>query len=573
MRMEVSSNWFKLTDPEHLIFHTKRMLERGREVQELRRAIVDACSLEQYRVADLNVLQAKLSQLEAMLPSQSKVIQLPYENTACGFDLYTDGAAALVPELSGYEGIDIITKPAAGTSPFLADIFIYGKYIDLLDTKVIVGGSYLPQATIATATTGGFEILSREVVHAQIPLTAQPTVTFDNKTYLEVYLATPTGISNRLLVPYQAAAAAPQVAFDLSPDTPELDVYYQWWPKADPTATLVATSDPGAGALKIKWDASTGMAPKTLQANFSATILGQSLSFSLEANSGVQDEYVVNTQLLTVMLLKRLQGLFPAPTPLPAQISMKISVQPYLPQNSMGYRVLSKAKDLNTPLTVKLFYNANGTNALKGIIEQPPAPAAAPAAKKAAARDMGEPNDDPVRRVSLTEADLGALSRVPGELQPQLNALFTSPVPPAAGELAGSLSQAASSAVSTAQDSREQPGISGRERDPEPRSGTGHGVATAPVHRCAFLAGHCRRSDNGDAPQVAWSCPACSIAIAATRPRRAGPRVDTMRNRSSPFAQLRPCGLLRRLRGRCSRRHSVPARQYSASSRRPPAAV
>ncbi len=244
MRMEVSSNWFKLTDPEHLIFHTKRMLERGREVQELRRTIVDACSLEQYRVADLNVLQAKLSQLEAMLPSQSKVIQLPYENTACGFDLYTDGATALVPELSGYEGIDIITKPAAGTSTSMADIFIYGKYIDLLDTKVIVGGSYLPPATIATATTGGFEILSREVVHAQIPLTAQPTVTVDNKTYLEVYLATPTGISNRLLVPFQAAAAAPQVAFDLSPDTPELDIYYQWWPKADPTATLVATSDP-----------------------------------------------------------------------------------------------------------------------------------------------------------------------------------------------------------------------------------------------------------------------------------------------------------------------------------------
>ena len=153
---------------------------------------------------------------------------------------------------------------------------------------------------------------------------------------------------------------------------------------------------------------------------------------------------------MTVMLLKRLQGLFPAPTPLPAQISMKISVQPYLPQNSMGYRVLSKAKDLNTPLTVKLFYNSNGTNALKGIIEQPPVPAAAPAAKKAAARDIGERNDDPVRRVSLTEADLGALSQVPVGFQPQVNALIASPLPPAAGELAGSLSQAASSAVRAA---------------------------------------------------------------------------------------------------------------------------
>ena len=38
MRMNVSSNWFKLTDPEHLVFHTGRMMEQGRRVQELRQA-------------------------------------------------------------------------------------------------------------------------------------------------------------------------------------------------------------------------------------------------------------------------------------------------------------------------------------------------------------------------------------------------------------------------------------------------------------------------------------------------------------------------------------------------------
>jgi hypothetical protein len=41
MRMDVTSNWFKLNDPEHLVFHTSKMMERGRRVQELRQAVVD----------------------------------------------------------------------------------------------------------------------------------------------------------------------------------------------------------------------------------------------------------------------------------------------------------------------------------------------------------------------------------------------------------------------------------------------------------------------------------------------------------------------------------------------------
>ena len=49
MRMNVAGNWFKLNDPEHLVFHTKRLMEQGRQVQELRQAVVDACSAQRYR--------------------------------------------------------------------------------------------------------------------------------------------------------------------------------------------------------------------------------------------------------------------------------------------------------------------------------------------------------------------------------------------------------------------------------------------------------------------------------------------------------------------------------------------
>ena len=437
MRMEVSSNWFRLHDPEHLVFHTKRMLERGREVKELRQAVRDTCSERLYRDADLRVLQAKLSQLEAMLPSQSKVVQLPYENTASGFDLFADGSTALVPELSGYEGIDVVKPPGQGAAN-AGDIFVYGKYIDLLDTKVIVGGAYVPPiATTALPTAGGYEILSREVVHVQIPANVQQTVTFDDKTYLEVYLATPSGISNRVLVPFQAVAPTPQVAYDLGPDSQSLDVFYQWFPKADANATLVATDDPGAKGLKITWDAPTGMAPKTLLATFTGTVGGQSLIFSLPANSGVKDEYVVDKQLATVIILKRLQSMFPAPTALPTTpFTLKVSVQPYLPQGSMGYRVLSKAKDLKTPLTVKLVYNATDKDALPGLTEPPPPP------KPSALMDKEGVIEEPVRRASL-QAPIPAPFGTTSPALPTTAQALAGALPP----LAGNLTATASSAV------------------------------------------------------------------------------------------------------------------------------
>ena len=37
-----------------------------------------------------------------MLPLQSQVVQLPFENRAAGFDLFLEGSAALVPELTGF---------------------------------------------------------------------------------------------------------------------------------------------------------------------------------------------------------------------------------------------------------------------------------------------------------------------------------------------------------------------------------------------------------------------------------------------------------------------------------------
>ena len=361
MRLNIATNWFRLTDPEHLVFHSVRAMEQGRQVQELRQAALHACNAGLYRDQDVRVLLTKLKQLDQMLPQQSQIVQLPFENTASGWDLFEEGVKALVPELTGYDGVDIVNQGKA------ADIFLYGKYIHLLDTQVIVGGAYVPKKP------GMVDVISREVVHVQIPATALPTATIDGRTYFEVYLATPSGISNRVLVPCKPKDPPTPDGFDLAGESrdQEIEVFYQWMTGPDGKTTLILTDDPGAldkNPLRIAWDSPTGFAPRSLQANFTTNLAtGQTLTFSLPANSGTKDDYSIDRRQVALILLKRLQSIVAAPAALPASITLKLTVQPYIPLDSMGYRVQTKPRELKTPCVVKFIYNATDKNALPNV--------------------------------------------------------------------------------------------------------------------------------------------------------------------------------------------------------------
>ena len=423
MRVNLAANWFKLTDPEHLIFHTARQMERGRRVQELRAAAAALCNAHEYRGADYRVLQSKLEQLEAMLPMQSRVIQLPFENSANGFDLFSEGATALVPELTGYSGVDVITAPASssggsaastssstattaspppatfsvtslttppttatytinGGTTSIADIFVFGKYISLLDSRVIAGGK-----------SASFEVLSREVLHVQIPANVIATTTDDNKTYIEVYVATPNGISNSLLVPYLPATPAPQVAYDVPTANQSIAFYYQWLPSADQSShSLVATVDPGTKGLPITWDSNTGLAPKRIQVQFTAIVNNQNVVLTLQAAAGTQDDYTIDLQQFAVTLLKRLQDFTAYPALPTSPITFTVSVQPWQPADSEGLRVRTAPKPLKSKVTVNLQYNDTGANVLPGVAPAPPPPPPpAPAAAGGARRAGGIP--------------------------------------------------------------------------------------------------------------------------------------------------------------------------------------
>jgi len=80
----------------------------------------------------------------------------------------------------------------------------------------------------AQSLTRRARVEKKKVVHVQIPASAIPTVVDQDasgRTYYEVYLATPNGISNRVLVPCQPANPAPQSAYDLTPDSHDLAIF------------------------------------------------------------------------------------------------------------------------------------------------------------------------------------------------------------------------------------------------------------------------------------------------------------------------------------------------------------
>jgi hypothetical protein len=245
----------------------------------------------------------------------------------------------------------------AGGTTSIADVFVFGKYINLLDTRVTAGGR-----------SASFEVLSREVVHVQIPSNVIPTTTEDGKNYVEIYLATPNGISNSLLIPYGPVTPTVELAYRLPAGNPPVDVDYQWLAGADGKTSLVATAKPdGGNGVKISWDSGIGLAPRQIQAQFVATINGQNLSMVFQADASNKDDYNIDGQKFMATLLHLLQEVTVYPSLPPSSITFTVNVQPWIPNDSGGLRARSNPKPLAQKLIVNMRYNATGTNAMPDV--------------------------------------------------------------------------------------------------------------------------------------------------------------------------------------------------------------
>lgn len=281
VRIDAVNNWYRLSDPDERKLHTARSVELGRQINETRAMLDTAVACAHYRTEDVERLRVRLKQLEQMLPLQTSFVKVPYENTQGGFALFTPGVSALVPELSGFEGIDAI--PALDRP---VDLVLYGKNINIYETVVVVGGRALPRegtgtvvgrdaankpitvvsslsplkdadgsllmfkadgSAIKVADNGSYAIVSREVVRLRIPANVNPTTRGDGSQVVEIYLATPNGISNKLQVPVAEAgakaAAAPSVGYTLRTKALTLTYEYDPNPKA-PVLTRFVASHP-----------------------------------------------------------------------------------------------------------------------------------------------------------------------------------------------------------------------------------------------------------------------------------------------------------------------------------------
>ncbi|HVS37403.1 MAG TPA: hypothetical protein VMS17_17710, partial [Gemmataceae bacterium] len=181
--LNVSSNWFSLTDPKCKELDSRQAMKLSSRVKAIENCGPNVVDADCYRDGDLERLLQKAKQLEARLPLQSTQVQVPYEDTLGGFAMFNTGVTDLAPELEGWYGSPSINPKAPTT------LFLVGNHFSVHQTRIIAGGQ----------DVGTGELLSRQVMKAVIP--ADPIVLGTDQKFVDIQLATPYGVTQHLLVP------------------------------------------------------------------------------------------------------------------------------------------------------------------------------------------------------------------------------------------------------------------------------------------------------------------------------------------------------------------------------------
>jgi len=230
---DVRTNWFSLAHPRCTEPSLEDAVTCSQMIASLRTATAHdsrlACSLP---TTALRPLLRRAEQLDRELPLQTLDSQVPYENTAGGFELFSTGTTALAPELLGWYGAPGI-DPLRSTS-----LYLIGRGFSVHDTGLLAGGrpvpltlisrevlradippgvdtlTALPQASrpppAASAAPSPASVSasssSIERLPAPVPLPASSTRCIDTadcnrREVVDLHLATPYGVSSHLLVP------------------------------------------------------------------------------------------------------------------------------------------------------------------------------------------------------------------------------------------------------------------------------------------------------------------------------------------------------------------------------------
>jgi hypothetical protein len=244
------ANWFGITNPRKKELTLHDTMRISRNYQTLQNALYQTCDSSCYRPADIAGMRETLQKLETRMPFQTMRVEVPYQNTLGGFDLFETGISGLGPELLGWYG-------APGVDPdSVTTLYLVGKRFSVHETRVIAGGRTVP-----------IRMLSRNVLELTVPPGVQPlsdptdTPPQPDLKFVDIQVGAPYGVSSHMLVPLVTKPGALHDRFRWVTAASTVHVAYS---AASPGAALYATVTPPP---QIQLSSPTTMTPTSVSLN------------------------------------------------------------------------------------------------------------------------------------------------------------------------------------------------------------------------------------------------------------------------------------------------------------------
>ncbi len=270
--VDTRTNWFRLNDkcdhsPFNRVLHREMnvsdAVDLSREMQKVHElSLVCQRDAHKYRDGEANRLLRAVETLDRQLPLQTAMVQMPYENTLGGFEMFSSGVTDLAPELHGWYGapgvqtvggnesyLDATAKvqdAAAAATALQAQLlngmaagktgddlkalqkaatdgqaalntavknqtlassvnragtrlFLVGKNFSVIGTRIVAGG-----ATIVDPNM--IRLVNRQILEVTIPAVAS-AVYVDGKPMIDVHVATPYGVTSHIHIPVANATS------------------------------------------------------------------------------------------------------------------------------------------------------------------------------------------------------------------------------------------------------------------------------------------------------------------------------------------------------------------------------
>ncbi|MFO0821085.1 MAG: hypothetical protein U1A77_24280 [Pirellulales bacterium] len=195
---DVTSNWERIPHPGKSKRSYEEMVAQGGRLHRVQCQLRELMDEQCFRPGDSARLVSRVEQLEQMLGMQTHVVRVPYEYEQTGTDLFDKGDVQLRPVVHNFYGLQYVQTGDSVEAHF----FVAGKHFHPTLTHAILGGS----ESHSIGSDPGVEVISREVLKVKISKLNEklsPDGLFDLR------IATPSGISNVVVIPGKPAATEP----------------------------------------------------------------------------------------------------------------------------------------------------------------------------------------------------------------------------------------------------------------------------------------------------------------------------------------------------------------------------